>query len=44
MVFDRLTFHGTIIETGTDSYHLPSVRARAEGQAQTDCPHTSDRT
>lgn len=27
---DRLTFNGTIIDTGTDSYHLPSTRARTE--------------
>ena len=27
---DRLTFNGTIIETGTDSYRLASTRARAE--------------
>lgn len=29
----RLTFNGTIIETGTDSYRLASTRARAEQQA-----------
>jgi hypothetical protein len=27
---DRLTFNGTIIETGTDSYRLATTRARAE--------------
>jgi hypothetical protein len=26
---DRLTFNGTIIETGTDSYRLAQTRARA---------------
>lgn len=31
---DRLTFNGTIIETGTDSYRLASTRARAEGPAK----------
>ncbi|UXY17520.1 ATP-binding protein [Streptomyces cynarae] len=30
----RLTFNGTIIETGTDSYRLASTRARAEGPAK----------
>jgi hypothetical protein len=29
-IADRLTFNGTIIETGTDSYHLAATRARAE--------------
>lgn len=29
-IVDRLTFNGTIIETGTDSYRLASTRARAE--------------
>ncbi|PZT71840.1 ATPase [Streptomyces sp. AC1-42W] len=29
----RLTFNGTIIETGTDSYRLASTRARAEEPA-----------
>lgn len=27
-IVDRLTFNGTIIETGTDSYHLAQTRAR----------------
>jgi hypothetical protein len=27
-VVDRLTFNGTIIETGTDSYRLATIRAR----------------
>ncbi len=31
---DRLTCNGTIIETGTDSYHLASTRARAEESAK----------
>ncbi|AXE82641.1 ATP-binding protein [Streptomyces atratus] len=31
-IVDRLTFNGTIIETGTDSYRLASTRARAEEQ------------
>ncbi|WP_030462277.1 IS21-like element helper ATPase IstB [Kitasatospora sp. NRRL B-11411] len=31
-IVDRLTFNGTIIETGTDSYRLASTRARAEQQ------------
>ena len=34
-VVDRLTFNGTIIETGTDSYRLASTRARAEEPAKT---------
>lgn len=29
-IVDRLTFYGTIIQTGTDSYRLASTRARAE--------------
>ncbi len=29
-IVDRLTFNGTIVETGTDSYRLASTRARAE--------------
>jgi hypothetical protein len=29
-IVDRLTFNGTIIETGTDSYRLAGTRARAE--------------
>lgn len=29
-IVDRLTFNGTIIETGTDSYRLAFTRARAE--------------
>ncbi|CAM5724137.1 IS21 family transposase ISLxx3 [Streptomyces griseoloalbus] len=32
-IVDRLTFNGTIIETGTDSYRLASTRARAEAPA-----------
>lgn len=32
-IVDRLTFNGTIIETGTDSYRLATTRARAEEQA-----------
>ncbi len=32
-IVDRLTFNGTIIETGTDSYRLASTRARAEASA-----------
>lgn len=34
-IVDRLTFNGTIIETGTDSYHLASTRARAEEPVKT---------
>lgn len=30
-IVDGLTFSGTVIETGTDSYRLASTRARAEG-------------
>lgn len=33
-IVDRLTFNGTIIETGTDSYRLASTRARAEEPAE----------
>lgn len=33
-IVDRLTFNGTIIETGTDSYRLASTRARAEEAAK----------
>lgn len=33
-IVDRLTFNGTIIETGTDSYRLASTRARAEDPAK----------
>ena len=33
-VVDRLTFNGTIIETGTDSYRLASTRARTEEPAK----------
>ncbi|GAB3950659.1 hypothetical protein GCM10028832_03820 [Streptomyces sparsus] len=29
-IVDRLTFNGTIIETGTDSYRLATTRPRAE--------------
>ncbi|WBO68905.1 IS21-like element helper ATPase IstB [Streptomyces camelliae] len=32
---DRLTFNGTIIETGTDSYRLAQSRAKAEQAAMT---------
>ncbi|TDT29363.1 hypothetical protein EV562_113228 [Streptomyces sp. BK208] len=30
----RLTFNGTVIENGTDSYRLASTRARAEQPAK----------
>lgn len=33
-IVDRLTFNGTIIETGTDSYRLASTRAKAEEPAK----------
>ncbi|MFE3153169.1 ATP-binding protein [Streptomyces sp. NPDC059218] len=33
-IVDRLTFNGTIIETGTDSYRLAGARARAEEPAE----------
>ncbi|WRZ87610.1 ATP-binding protein (plasmid) [Streptomyces sp. NBC_01022] len=33
-IVDRLTFNGTIIETGTDSYPRATTRARAEGAAK----------
>ncbi|RAJ44031.1 IstB-like ATP binding protein [Streptomyces sp. KhCrAH-43] len=33
-IVDRLTFNGTIIETGTDSYRLASTRARTEEAAK----------
>ncbi|MFF2140182.1 IS21-like element helper ATPase IstB [Streptomyces sp. NPDC058193] len=33
-IVDRLTFNGTIIETGTDSYRLASTRARTEAPAE----------
>ncbi|GGX24100.1 hypothetical protein GCM10010341_51640 [Streptomyces noursei] len=33
-IVDRLTFNGTIIETGTDSYRLASTRARAAEPAK----------
>ncbi|MFF2937755.1 ATP-binding protein, partial [Streptomyces mirabilis] len=33
-IVDRLTFNGTIIETGTDSYRLATTRARAEQPAK----------
>ncbi|WP_030615227.1 IS21-like element helper ATPase IstB [Streptomyces achromogenes] len=35
-IVDRLTFNGTIIETGTDSYRLASTRARTEAPAKAD--------
>lgn len=31
-IVDRLTFHGTIIETGTDSYRLNHTRGQANGE------------
>lgn len=34
-IVDRLTFNGTIIETGTDSYRLAQSRAKAEQAAMT---------
>ncbi|MEU8837386.1 hypothetical protein AB0C64_44290, partial [Streptomyces sp900116325] len=34
-IVDRLTFNGTIVETGTDSYRLASTRARAEEPPKT---------
>lgn len=33
-IVDRLTFNGTIIETGTDSYRLASTRAWTEAPAK----------
>lgn len=33
-IVDRLTFNGTIIETGTDSYRLASTRLGAEDPAK----------
>jgi DNA replication protein DnaC len=33
-IVDRLTFHGTITETGTDSCRLVGTRARAEEPAE----------
>jgi hypothetical protein len=33
-IVDRLTFNGTIIKTGTDSYRLAATRARTEDQAK----------
>jgi DNA replication protein DnaC len=33
-IVDRLTFNGTISETGTDSYRLASTRARTEAPAK----------
>jgi hypothetical protein len=33
-IVDRLTFNGTIIETGTDSSRLAGTRARAEEPAE----------
>jgi DNA replication protein DnaC len=33
-IVDRLTFNGTIIETGADSYRLASTRTRAEELAK----------
>lgn len=32
-IVDRLTFNGTIIETGTDSYRLAATKAQAERAA-----------
>ena len=40
-IVDRLTFNGTIIETGTDSYRLASTRARAEEPVQGRLNHPS---
>ncbi|PNG89780.1 hypothetical protein SMF913_25245 [Streptomyces malaysiensis] len=37
-IVDRLTFNGTIIETGTDSYRLVSTRARTEQPAEAGRP------
>ncbi|MEY9996985.1 DNA replication protein DnaC [Streptomyces sp. V4I8] len=34
-IVDRLTFNGTSIETGTDSYRLAPTRAKAEQAAAT---------
>jgi DNA replication protein DnaC len=34
-IVDRLTFNGTIIGTGTDSYRLAQSRAKAEAAAVT---------
>lgn len=34
-IVDRLTCNGTIIETGTDSYHLAHTRSKAEQTAAT---------
>ncbi len=34
-IVDRLTFNGTIIETGTDSYRLAQSQAKAEQAAMT---------
>lgn len=33
-IVDRLTFNGTIIETGTDSYRLAKTRARTDEPAK----------
>ncbi|GHI74879.1 hypothetical protein Sspor_04400 [Streptomyces spororaveus] len=37
-IVDRLTFNGTIIEAGTDSYRLATTRARAEEPAKAGRP------
>ncbi|MFI5770972.1 hypothetical protein ACIA74_20895 [Streptomyces sp. NPDC051658] len=38
-IFDRLTFGGNIIETGTCSYRLATTRARADQQLATAIAH-----
>ncbi|MFD3917201.1 IS21-like element helper ATPase IstB [Streptomyces sp. NPDC058603] len=37
-IVDRLTFNGTIIGTGTESYRLATTRARASRQSHHPCP------
>lgn len=43
-IVDRLTFNGTIIETGTDSYRLASTRARADQPAKAGSPRLRSST